>query len=61
MKEVTVILTCEITYVETLDDEDAEFLEEHKKEFEEGICEQLKDDSGAADVKILKNQIFIRD
>ena len=60
MKEITMVTTCEITAVAVVTDEDAAFVENNEF-IKESLCAELKKDTGADDVKIKTNQIFIRD
>ena len=61
MKEVTMVVTCEITLIETFTDEEVDFLEANKSLYDEQLSEIIKDDLVADHVNILKNQIFIHD
>lgn len=61
MKEVTMITTCEITVIETVNDEDVALLEANKNSVEKQIRNIIKSDLGADDVVIMKTKLFIRD
>jgi hypothetical protein len=61
MKEVTMITTCEITCVNVLSDEQADFVTSHRDEITRNVGEILKSDCHADHEDILNNQIFIRD
>ena len=61
MKEVTMVVTCEITLIETFTDEEVDFLEANKSLYDEQLSEIIKDDLVADHVNILKNQIFNHD
>lgn len=57
MKEITLIITCEITAIDFVEDEDVAML----IDADETISESIKDCLGADDVQILKNQLFVND
>lgn len=59
MKEVTMVATCEITSIAVLDDEDVILLEH--PDFENQLRKSIKGGAALDDVRILKNQFFIRD
>lgn len=61
MKEVTMIITCEITVIEKVSDEEATIFEVNKDSIEQQINDIIKSDLVVDDVNIIKNQIFIRD
>ncbi len=61
MKEITMIITAEMTSVVKVSDEDAAIIEAHKYSIEQCIINKIKYELKADDVNILKNQIFIRD
>jgi hypothetical protein len=61
MKEITMITTCEITYIEKVSDEDAVFAVNNKDAMVNGLCDLIKSELRADDANVLKNQIFIRD
>jgi hypothetical protein len=61
MKEITVVTTCEITTIERFTDEQAAIIEENKDLSTVFIEADFKETLGVDDVKILKNQFFIRD
>ena len=61
MKEITMVTTCEITVVETVDDAVAAYLKTNKQDMERQIRKQFKQDLNADDVIVMKNRLFIRD
>ena len=61
MKEVTMVTTCEITVIVKVTDDGASIIEMNKETVEGQVKQLIKSDLQADDVKILKNQIFIRD
>lgn len=61
MKEVTVILTCEITDVAVVTNEDAVIVEKHSSHLGDYVAMHIKKDLKVDDAKILKKQVFIRD
>lgn len=62
MKEITMVVTCEITSVAVVTDEDAVFVETRDIQcFKDQICKEIKDELNADDANVLNVQFFIRD
>jgi hypothetical protein len=61
MKEVTMVITCEVTAIGCMTDEQAAILEEMMPLKTVFLEDDFKRNLGADNVNILKNQIFIRD
>jgi hypothetical protein len=61
MKEVTMVTTCEITVIVKVTDDGVSIIEMNKETIEGQVKQLIKSDLQADNVKILKNQIFIRD
>lgn len=61
MKEVTMITKVEITSVDKFTDEELAILESKMDDIEYQIRNIIKSDLCVDDVKILKNQLFVRD
>lgn len=60
MKEVTRIITAEVTKISNFEDCTVDFLVENKEECEQSIASRLKEDMNADDVHV-KVQYFVRD
>jgi len=61
MKEVTMIITAEMTSVVKVSDEDTVIIEAHKYSIEQCVINRIKSELNADDAKVLNNQLFIRD
>ena len=61
MKEITMIITCEITTITTVSDNGTDELVAHKDDVEAKVREIIKRDLHSDDVNILNCQLFVRD
>lgn len=61
MKEVTLVLSCQITSIATVSEEDADLLCDLSDKRLRDVEKQMKDDLGVDDVLILDHKAFVMD